>query len=246
MTRWAGIALSLCIAAAAADSSAADDGVHAAPKAIVELFTSQGCSSCVAADAYFEELTRRSDVVALSFHVDYWDYLGWRDTLSDAAHTQRQRSYSAVRGSRRIYTPQVVVNGRKDFVGSDRPGIDAAIQQATLPVPVSMRHGDRTVEIEVGARPVPHLWPATIRLALVTSEATVSIERGENAGSTFEYYNVVRTLRPIGMWDGDAVKITLPGNELMGNGIDGCAVIVQEDTPDGPGTILGAALLGRW
>src|SRR5687767_12100838 len=89
----------------------------AGPKAVVELFTSQGCSSCVPADAYFEELVARDDVLALSFHVDYWDYLGWPDTLADPAHAERQRAYSEVHDARRIYTPQIVVNGAAQFVG---------------------------------------------------------------------------------------------------------------------------------
>ncbi len=241
-------ALSIGILACAIASTALAAGTDArpAPKAIVELFTSQGCSSCVAADAYFAELAKRPDVVALSLHVDYWDYLGWRDTLDDPAHTERQRSYATVRGSNRVYTPQIVVNGQADFVGSDRGAVDAAIANSTLPIPVTMRRGDGTVEIEVGGVSVPHRWPATIRLALITSETEVAIARGENAGSTIEYYNVVRTMRPVGMWSGDAVKITLPEHELMANGIDGCAIIVQEDLPNGPGAILGAAWLGNW
>lgn len=216
------------------------------PKAVIELFTSQGCSSCVPADAYFSKLAMRPDVVALSLHVDYWDYLGWRDTLGDAAHTQRQRDYAAAHGSRRVYTPQIVVNGTEDFVGSDRRSVDAAISHSSLSVPVTMRQGDDTVEIEVAARQDPHAAPATIRLALITKEAKVSIARGENAGATIEYYNVVRAMRPVGMWDGDAVKITLPQHEIMPAGIDSCAIIVQEDTPRGPGAIIGAALLGNW
>src|SRR6266540_2570361 len=112
------------IAFAVATPAVSDSSdVHAQPRAIVELFTSQGCSSCVAADAYFADLAKRKDVVALSLHVDYWDYLGWRDTLSDPAHTERQRSYAAVHGSRRVYTPQMVINGRSDFVGSDRGAV---------------------------------------------------------------------------------------------------------------------------
>ncbi len=216
------------------------------PRAIIELFTSQGCSSCVAADAYFADLAKRSDVVALSLHVDYWDYLGWRDTLGDPAHTQRQRDYAAVHGSRRIYTPQIVVNGTEDFVGSDRRSVDAAIAQSALPVPVTMRRGDGTIEIEVAARPEPHNVPATIRLVLLTSEAKVAIARGENAGATVDYYNVVRGMRPVGMWDGEAVKITLPAHEIMPNGVDSCAIVVQEDHPNGPGAIIGAAWLGDW
>jgi hypothetical protein len=236
----------VAIGAVASAPVAAEQMVSKTPRAIVELFTSQGCSSCVAADAYFSELAKRDDVVALSLHVDYWDYLGWRDTLGDPAHTERQRDYAAAHGSRRIYTPQIVVNGRDDFVGSDRRSVDAAIAHSSLAVPVTMRRGDGTVEIEVGARPEPHSKPATIRLALLTSEAEVAIGRGENAGSTIDYYNVVRAMRPVGMWDGEAVKITLPAHEIMPNGIDGCAIIVQEDEPDGPGAIIGAAWLGDW
>jgi hypothetical protein len=151
-----------------------------------------------------------------------------------------------VHGSSRVYTPQVVINGRADFVGSDRAAIDKAITRSALPVPVTMWRGDGRVEIEVAGVPVPHQWAATIRLVLLTSEAEVEISRGENAGSTLDYYNVVRAMRPIGMWDGETVKITLPEHELMGNGVDACAVIVQEDQPNGPGAIIGAAWLGAW
>jgi len=234
------------MSAVASTALAEDWEARTSPKAIVELFTSQGCSSCVAADKFFAELAERPDVVALSFHVDYWDYLGWRDTLSDPAHTERQRGYAAVHGSRRVYTPQMVINGTDDFVGSDRGAVDKAIAQSTLAVPVTMRRGDGTVEIEVAGRSVPHQWPATIRLVLLTSEAEVAIGRGENAGTTMDYYNVVRAMRPVGMWDGEAVKITLPEHELMGHGVDACAIIVQEDKPNGPGAIIGAAWLGGW
>jgi hypothetical protein len=216
------------------------------PPAVVELFTSQGCSSCPPADALLGQFTEKPGVVALSYSVDYWDYLGWRDTLSDPANTERQRSYAAVHGSRRVYTPQMVVNGSADFVGSDRHAIDAAITQSNLSVPVTMHRGDGTVEIEVGERSGPRSVPATIRLVLLTSEAEVAITRGENAGSTIDYYNVVRAMRPVGMWNGEAVKITLPVHEIMPNGIDGCAIIVQEDDPNGPGAIVGAAWLGGW
>jgi hypothetical protein len=233
-------------ACAIATAVAAETAASSQPRAIVELFTSQGCSSCVAADAYFAELAGRKDVVALSFHVDYWDYLGWRDTLGDPAHTERQRDYAAAHGSRRVYTPQIVVNGAEDFVGSDRRAVDGAIAQSSLVVPVTIRRGEGTLEIEVAAWPKPHPVPATIRLALLTSEAEVAIARGENAGKTIEYYNVVRALRPVGMWDGGAVKITLPEHEIMPAGIDGCAIIVQEDQPNGPGAIIGAAWLGNW
>ena len=197
MKYFAGLSAGLLAYAMASTAIAAGTGTQTTPKAIVELFTSQGCSSCVPADAYFADLAKRKDIVALSLHVDYWDYLGWRDTLSDAAHTERQRSYAAVHGSKRIYTPQMVINGSADFVGSDRVGVDAAIERSSLPVPVSMRKGNGTVEIEVGRLETPHRLRATIRLVLMTSEAEVAIARGENAGTTIDYYNVVRTMRPI-------------------------------------------------
>src|SRR6185503_15802437 len=164
MKHFAGLSLGLLatVLASAIATPAISDGVT--PKAIVELFTSQGCSSCVPADAYFADLAKRKDVVALSLHVDYWDYLGWRDTLSDPANTERQRHYAAARGSSRVYTPQMVINGSADFVGSDRGDVDAAIERSSLPVPVSMRKGDGTVEIEVGGLETPHLLPSTIRL----------------------------------------------------------------------------------
>jgi len=218
----------------------------AAPQAVVELFTSQGCSSCKAADAYLEELVKRPEIIALSYHVDYWDYLGWRDTLAQPESTARQRDYAEVLGTRRIYTPQVVVNGMVAAIGSDRQAIESAVAESTLRVPVTLRRQNGTLEIEVGALPLPGSRPTTIRLVLFATEAEVEISRGENAGSTISYYNVVRAIRPIGMWDGALVKVTLPENELMGDGIDGCAVIVQEDLGAGPGAILGAAQLGRW
>jgi hypothetical protein len=218
----------------------------AGPKAVVELFTSQGCSSCPPADALLADLAERDDVIALSLHVEYWDYLGWRDTLAHPENSERQQSYAKVRGTRRIYTPQITVNGLEDMVGSNRAAVEAAIANSKLPVPITMRRGEGTVEIEVGARALPSHMPTTIRLILYLTEASVPIERGENAGKTIEYYNVVRAMRPIGMWDGDTVKVTLPAAELMGDGVDGCAVIVQEDLPNGPGAILGAAKLRKW
>jgi hypothetical protein len=217
----------------------------AAPRAVVELFTSQGCSSCVEADAYLAELAKRDDVLAISLHVDYWDYLGWQDTLASPEHSDRQRDYATVLGTRR-YTPQMVVNGSADFVGSDRAAVEAAIAKSSLSVPVTLRHGDGKLRIEVAALPLPASRPATIWLVLLTSEAEVAISRGENAGSTIDYYNVARAVRPIGMWDGDTVKITLPEHEIMGDGVDSCAILVQEDRSDGPGAILGAAWLSHW
>jgi hypothetical protein len=166
--------------------------------------------------------------------------------LGSPENTQRQRDYAEVLGSRRIYTPQMIVNGMTDLLGSDRRGVEAAVSQSSMSVPVAMRRGGGQVEIEVGSRPLPGSRPTTIRLILFSSVVKVDIARGENAGSEIAYHNVVRAIRPIGMWDGATVKVTLPEDELMGDGIDGCAVLVQEDLAKGPGAILGAAKLSRW
>lgn len=215
----------------------------AGEKALVELYTSQGCSSCVAADKYFGELAMRDDIVAISLHVDYWDYLGWRDTLGDAAYSDRQRAYAVAHGTRRVYTPQIIVNGKSRHVGSDRRSVEAAIETSTLPVPVTMRHGDGMVKIKVDAQPEMQVEHATIRLVLLTEEVEVAIQRGENAGRTIGYYNIVRDIRSVGMWDGDAVEITLPKDEIIADGVDACAIIVQKDLPNGPGPVIGAAML---
>jgi hypothetical protein len=237
------LALALLVGFLAAFASSA---AAAETRAVAELFTSQGCSSCRNADAYFAELAGRDDVVALAMHVDYWDYLGWRDTFGLPENTARQRGYAEVLGSRRIYTPQLIVNGATEVLGSDRPAAEAAIAAAVLPVPVDVRAGTGTVDISVGARPLPGSVRSTIRLVLFSSEVRVAIARGENAGETIGYRNVVRAVRPIGMWDGAPVKIALPMDELMADGVDGCAVLVQEDGPGGSGAILGAAKLERW
>jgi hypothetical protein len=213
----------------------------AEPLAVVELFTSQGCSSCVHADAYMAELAERDDVIPLSLHVDYWDYLGWRDTFGSPEHSARQREYATVQGGHGVYTPQMVINGTSALSGNDTGAVEAVMAASTLSVPISLARKNGTLAIEVGAKPLPGRLATTIRLVLFSSAVDVEITRGENAGSTVRYHNVVRAIRPIGMWDGTGVKITLPEDEILAHGIDGCAVIVQENLPGGPGAILGAA-----
>ena len=219
--------------------------VLAEPKAVVELFTSQGCASCTPADQYLAQLAARDDVIALSLHVDYWDYLGWQDTFGLSDNSERQRVYAAVAGSRRLVTPQVVVNGAVHLDPNDRAAIDAAIENADLPVPVRLRRDNGKVKIEVGEYLRPAPWQTTIRLVLFSQRATVKIEAGENAHATRTYRNVVRAIRPIGMWDGNAVKISLPEDEILADGVDGFAILVQEDLPEGPGAIIGAAKLEK-
>ncbi len=216
----------------------------AGPKAVVELFTSEGCSSCPPADAFLAELADREDVLALAYHVDYWDYLGWKDTLGRPENTERQREYARVRGDSRVFTPQMIVNGSRSFVGSHRGEVSGAIAGSELPIPVEMRNApDSTIEIRVGANPTTTRRRTTIRFILYKRQAQVAIQRGENAGKLIDYRNVVTSIRPIGMWKGPAVTVSLPAREVMSGEADGCAVIVQEDTGSGPGAILGAAEL---
>ncbi|HEX2256673.1 MAG TPA: DUF1223 domain-containing protein [Afifellaceae bacterium] len=220
----------------------------AGPKAVVELFTSQGCSSCPPADAFLTELAERDDVIALSLHVDYWDYLGWKDTFGLAENTARQYAYGKARDDGKVYTPQMVVNGGGDFVGSNREAVEQALEAAALPVEVSLSRSAGAIEIAIGAAPDGEPMPGkvTVRLVVYDPAATVVIERGENKGRTASYRNVVESMRPIGMWKGERLEISLPADEVLhgeANEDYGCAVIVQEDLPGGPGRILGAGRL---
>jgi len=212
----------------------------AGPKAVIELFTSQGCSSCPPADAFLGDLKTRDDVIVLSLPVDYWDYLGWKDTFGKPEHSERQYAYSRARGDRRVYTPQIIVNGGDHYVGSHRSVVERAIGKTDLPLDVSIKLQDGSIEITIAGADL-RVGHTTVRLVTFTSSAEVAIGRGENNGRTLTYNNVVRSMRPIGMWKGEAMTISLPRDEILGEDIDGCAVIVQEDAEGGPGRILGAA-----
>ena len=219
----------------------------AGPKAVVELFTSQGCSSCPPADALLAELGERDDIVALSLHVDYWDYLGWKDTFGRPQHTERQYAYAKVRGDGKVFTPQMVINGLHGVVGSKRPAVEEILEGAELPLAVSVERNGAALDIVVeggGSALAYHLPEVTVRLIVFEPGATVTIERGENAGRTMTYRNVVRSIRPIGMWKGERLEISLPADEmLLGEADYRCAIIVQEERQEGPGRILGAAQL---
>ena len=215
---------------------------QAGPRAIVELFTSQGCSSCPAADKLLGELAKDSSVVALSLPVDYWDYLGWKDTLASPLHTAKQRAYSRARGDREIYTPQAVVNGAIPVIGSDKSDIDDAISQTrgkamTLPVQLVTTGDKLTVsvpEAKDGAAK-GEVW-----IYGVKSTAPVAIGRGENAGRSITYYNVTRRFVKVGDWDGKAASWTIPADQIRGDGVDCAAVLLQGGTAEKPGVMLGA------
>ncbi|MCB1502267.1 MAG: DUF1223 domain-containing protein [Bauldia sp.] len=217
----------------------------ASAKAVLELFTSQGCNSCPPADAILGDYAKDGSVLALSYPVDYWDYLGWKDTLASHENTLRQKSYAEARGDRQVYTPQVVVNGTTHVVGSNRRQIEAALDTSKpLPVPVTMSAGTDSTTVTVGDAEASGPSKGTIWLAMYADPITVPIERGENTGKSITYYNVVRKLRPIAMWKGKEVSIELPKSELDQAEVSRCAVILQTEHDNGlPGAILGAATI---
>ncbi len=219
------------------------------PTGVVELFTSQGCSSCPPADAVLRDLAAEPDVLALGYHVDYWDYLGWKDTLASPENTARQRAYARALGSRAVYTPQAVVNGRDHLNGGKGSAIRSMLSRFArggqgLTVPVAIRSvGDRlAIAVGDGTKPAGH--DTHLTLVYFSTSTPVRIERGENAGRTVTYANAVRSMQTLGMWDGKAMELQLPGQKVADHKADGCAVLVQAVTADGhPGPILGAANL---
>lgn len=203
-----------------------------APPVVVELFTSQGCSSCPPADAFLTDLARKHpDVLPLAFHVTYWNYLGWKDPFSLDLATARQREYARHLGEDGVYTPQMVVDGITGFVGSSRAqGLSAIAGAARKPVPVSMARDGQTLLITVGAG----AGRAQVLLVGFDPSHETPIGRGENSGRTLVESNIVRSLTPIGNWTGSAVALrqSLP----MGEGF---AVLLQAED----GRIIGAARL---
>lgn len=175
---------------------------------VVELFTSQGCSSCPPADAFLAGLADRDDVIALALHVDYWDYIGWPDNFGSAAFTARQKAYALTNGTRSVYTPQMVVEGRAFFAGPRPMEVVNAILDAREEVePAVLNLGRTGDELSVALAPRPQATkatPADVYLVRYKPEETVSIERGENAGKTFAYHNIVTEWQTLAAWDGSA------------------------------------------
>ncbi|MEW5425052.1 DUF1223 domain-containing protein [Amorphus sp. 3PC139-8] len=214
---------------------------------VVELFTSQGCSSCPPADRLVGRLAEEGRVIALTYPVTLWDYLGWTDTLATRENSERQFAYSQARGDGAIYTPQIVVNGREDVVGNKEADVLRELdrQRATGGFPSvevdAVRQGG-VLHVQVHAAGGYSGKQATIWLGHVLREVPVAIDRGENSGRKIVYHNVVQSLRPIGMWSGKEVEIDLPVNELARDGESACVVLVQLDGKEGPGPIVGAAM----
>jgi hypothetical protein len=212
---------------------------------VVELFTSQGCSSCPPADAFMQELKSARGVLAISFHIDYWDYLGWRDTLGESAYSERQRSYAKSRGDGDIYTPQMVIDGASDLVGSDRQSVKAGIDRARIATPrfsVPLSLSSDGSEFSIIAGPEDEGPESTLWLMAIAPAIAVKITRGENAGREIVYYNVVRRVTPAGMWHGKTISLRLPVDGVMTADSKACAVLLQSG---GIGPVIAAAAWGE-
>jgi hypothetical protein len=240
--------VSLLAGSASAEPAALSPPVQpSTTRTVIELFTSQGCSSCPPADALLKTYIDRDDVIALSLPVDYWDYIGWKDTLASPRNTERQRSYAQKFGIGPVYTPQVVVNGRAQMLGSDREQIDRAIGEAakaasTQTITLHVWNFSNSIAIEVGAALADaDVKDATIWLAVVQKSVDVPVKHGENAGKTLTYYNVVRELTPVGLWNGRPTTIRLARGAIMQPDTEDLIVILQENST---GPILAAAHLG--
>ena len=229
-------------------SATADPG---RPRAVVELFTSQGCGKCPPADALLTTLSADPTLITLSYAVDYWDYLGWKDTAARPEFTRRQRAYAAARGDNSVYTPQMVINGRAHVVGSDRAAVERTLaeQQRAAEAPSVAIDGEvsgDTLIVRIADAPADlAVARATVWLARYEPLRTVPIPKGENSGRTVTYTHRVKALQPIGMWKGKALRIELPHAEKDEVAGEGCVVLLQAEGENGPGAVIGARDLDR-
>jgi hypothetical protein len=246
MLRDGGVRDFLAYAIVIACTSVASSCAGAEPRAVIELFTSQGCSSCPPADQLLAQFASDPSLIPISLPIDYWDYLGWKDTLADPRNSARQRAYSHVRGDREVYTPQVVVNGSLHALGSDRAAIEAAIAASrkngmTLSLPVTMAVSDGRLLVSVPGGGDGHSL-AEVWVGGLVRAATVAIGRGENRGKTITYHNVARHWVKLGTWNGKAETFTVPIRDLSDESIDEAAVMVQGGTVEKPSAVFGAAV----
>ncbi len=208
------------------------------PRAVVELFTSQGCSSCPPADRLAVELSKDPGLIVLSMPVDYWDYLGWKDTLASPAYTQRQRSYAVLRGDRQVYTPQMVINGQEHLVGSDRSRVLGSTTGGGALMPITLEAVGGGYRLTIPARPG---MSGTLTVLRISRSKTVSIGRGENSGASVTYANVVRNMTKLADWNGNAASYDIPATDFKSGDSDGFVVLLQAGGDSRPGLILAAA-----
>lgn len=200
---------------------------------VVELYTAQGCSSCPPADAYLGKLSQRHDVLALAFHVNYWDSSGWRDKFAFRQCVERQTAYAHNFHRPSVFTPQFVIDGRKDAM--DTNSIEQAMQEPRASLPVTLTVHDGQVAVTVGDKQGER--PSDLVLVTYLRHASSNVGRGENAGKTLEEFNIVRSIKALGTWKGSAENYNVSVSSLPSDATD-VAVLVQ--SPD-EGPIVGAA-----
>ena len=220
------------------------------PRNVVELFTSQGCSSCPPADSHLAELAKDPNVLALSIPVDYWDYIGWKDTLAHPFGSARQYHYAAMCGDRNVFTPQAIINGTQSAVGSDAREIEQAFAashpvRATLPLNLQLHEDNGALHITIANQPGTDTKPVAASLILmgVIREARVAIGRGENAGATITYTNVVSSLKTVSAvtLTGQPQDMTVSLAQNLDSAMNSYVILVQEGSLDKPGAILAAS-----
>ncbi len=227
----------LALATAALTVPATLQAQSAARPVVVELYTSQGCSSCPPADAVLAKIAGRNDVIALALHVDYWDYIGWKDTFGDKAFSDRQRAYALFAGESTIYTPQMVIGGREKLVGADEGKLARMLQTgaAAKGPQIELTLSGNTLNVKATSS-TPLADGTVVQLVRYIPSASVAVKRGENAGRTITYANIVTSWQKVATWDGQA-----PLNlDLTAKGEQPAVVIIQEP---GPGAILAAAVV---
>lgn len=211
---------------------------------VVELFTSQGCSSCPPADEYLGALAERKDVLPLSLHVDYWDYIGWKDPFADAAYTERQRQYQKHFNARYVYTPQMVIQGAFQTVGSKRGEVEERIKSARalpgLDVGFAREAGGLAIRVGAAGGSGVAAESASVWLVAFDERHQTKIARGENKGRTIVNRNVVRRFDLVGTWNGAEVALRAADPAAGSSGGREVAVLVQSQSN---GKILGAARL---
>ena len=209
-------------------------------KVVVELFTSQGCAKCPVANKLLSEFADNPDIVALNWHVDYWDYMGWKDTLASPENTMRQEAYNQAIGRKGVYTPQVIINGKRQVVGSHKLDLLQTIRSSIISneLPLTLRFKGGKDDLSISVAGSDRTRSAIVTLIWYDSVQNVNIAAGENAGKTIRYTNVVRHALNIGEWNGEKVSFAIDLDDPARNGADCIAVLVQ-DGPGGP--IFGAA-----
>lgn len=248
------IAISL-LTAVVAFAPAALKAEDAKPLTVLELFTSQGCSSCPPADAIVKVLRERSDVIALSWNVDYWDRLGWEDTMAMPGNAMRQAAYNRRLGVSGVYTPQIIVDGSMEGVGSYRKDIEAMIAKSQsmrqqYNVTPSITLEGSTLKVSLPEAPMPSekttnhnrgvdMDHVAVRVAFYRADVTVAVGDGENRGRDLHYSNVVRFTDIIGDWSGQPADYVADASTPMAEGADHVAILLQVGGKEGP--IVGAS-----